>query len=133
MLGADAAVRNRLAEIAHAADDGRTDDYIDMFTEDAVWQVPSGTYVGRQQIHEVLAAIAPTSAQRHVVVNTVMREHDDHIATISDFVFLTHAEIGWTVAAVGRYHDEFVAQDGVWKLNRRVVRDQVPAAYMPAR
>jgi uncharacterized protein (TIGR02246 family) len=133
MPSADTAVRNRLAEIAHAADDGRTDDYIEMFAPGAVWQVPSGTYTGREQIRKVLEDIAPQQPQRHVLANTAVVENSDHVSATTDFVFMVYEKSGWVIAAVGRYHDEFEEQDGSWKLRRRSVRDQTPAAYMPTR
>jgi ketosteroid isomerase-like protein len=127
------AVRRRIAEIAHAADDGRTDDYIVMFTTDAIWEVPSGRYSGREEIRRVLETIAPTAPQRHLVLNTVFEDASDvdRAVTISDFVFMVYDQIGWTIAAAGRYHDTFRIEDGEWRLHRRSVRGQTPSEYMP--
>ncbi|UKA55219.1 nuclear transport factor 2 family protein [Arthrobacter sp. FW305-BF8] len=132
-ITADASVRNRLASIAHAADDGRTEDYVAMFTADAVWEIPSGTYVGHDKIRQVLETIAPARPQRHVVANTIVDAQDDHLHAVSDFLFLVHEPSGWVVAAVGRYHDEFRDEDGTLRLRRRTVRDQTPVAYMPTK
>ncbi|MFE7418245.1 nuclear transport factor 2 family protein [Rhodococcus sp. NPDC057529] len=127
------AIRRRLAAIAHAADDNRIDDYVACFTPDAVWEIPSGTYSGRDEIRTVLEAIAPRQPQRHVVTNSAIEVKDQRAIAISDFVFLVYGDSGWSVAAIGRYHDVFhEAGGGDWRLGHRAVRDQTPDGYMPS-
>jgi len=125
-------VRATLAAIAQAADDGRNDDYVAIFAPDAVWDIPSGRFVGHVRIRDFLDEIRPTSAQRHVVSNSIIDIDGSEAKVVSDFVFLVHGNTGWSVAAVGRYHDEFRYGEDRWTLSRREVRDQTPAGFRPA-
>ena len=44
--------------------------------------------------------------QRHVVVNTLVTDWNDHEAkAVSDLLFLQKGESGWAVQLVGRYTD----------------------------
>ena len=45
-MGADAEIRTLLARIAQLADTGDLDEYLTLFTEDAVWGMPDNPAVG---------------------------------------------------------------------------------------
>lgn len=115
-------VRAALAVYTHALDDGRTDDVVATFCPDGVCEIPGmGTHEGHEALRVAYAKWAPRRPQRHLVLNTVVAEWDDHEATaISDVVFLLLDDSGWAVKLVGRYHDVLHHDDGTWRFHRRV-------------
>ena len=62
----------------------------------------------------------PRRPQRHLVVNTLVTDWNDHEANaISDVVFLLQGDAGWAIQVVGRYHDTLHHDDGTWRFHRR--------------
>ena len=62
----------------------------------------------------------PRRPQRHLVVNTLVTDWNDHEATaISDVIFLLQGDAGWAIQVVGRYHDTLHNDDGTWRFHRR--------------
>jgi uncharacterized protein (TIGR02246 family) len=120
-LVVESAIRRTLAEYCHACDDGRFADYAHCFTPDA--EVVIGDDVvarGRDQIEAwITARQPPESRGRHVVANTLVLWRDAQTAhAVSDFVFLA----GPSVAAQGRYLDDFVPDGARWLIVRREIR-----------
>ena len=124
----DAGVRRTIAAYVQALDDGRTDDLVATFCDDAKIDIPGqGVFEGIDAIREAFAAWVPRAPQRHLVVNTRILEWDEHKAhALSDLVFLlkdSKNDTGWSVAMVGRYDDTFCRDDppddGQWHIHRR--------------
>ena len=115
-------IRATIAAYAQALDDGRTDDIVATFCADGGCEFPGmGEHVGHDALHDVYTGWKPVSPQRHLVVNTLVTDWDDHEArSISDFVFVLKGDAGWSVQLVGRYHDTFHHDDGTWRFHRRV-------------
>jgi hypothetical protein len=118
-------VRATIAAYAQALDDGRTDDVVATFCADGVCQIPGmGTLEGHDAIRAAFSAWAPRQPQRHLVVNTLVTDWDDHTASsVSDLVFILLGDAGWGVQLVGRYHDSFCRDDDRadrWLFHRRV-------------
>jgi ketosteroid isomerase-like protein len=114
-------VRATLAAYAHALDDGRTDDVVATFCPDGAIEIPGmGTHEGHDALREAYAKWAPRRPQRHLVVNTIVEESNDHEATAtSDVIFLLWGDAGWAIQLVGRYHDVLHHDDGRWRFHRR--------------
>jgi hypothetical protein len=119
-----AGVRAALAEYAHALDDGRADDVVATFCADGVAEIPgSGTFEGHDALRKVYRSFQPRAPQRHVVVNTLVTEWDQHAASaVSDLVFLQKGESGWAVQLVGRYDDRLRYLEGSWRFGRRAMK-----------
>jgi len=115
-------VRATIAAYAQALDDGRTDDVVDTFCTDGVCELPGmGTHEGHDAIRRAFAAWTPRRPQRHVVVNTLVTDWDDHEArAISDLLFLLKGDDGWAVQLVGRYHDTLHHDGDRWRFHHRV-------------
>jgi hypothetical protein len=118
-----AGVQAALAAYAHALDDGRADDVVATFCADGVAEIPgSGTFEGEDALRKVYSGFTPRAPQRHVVVNTVVTDWDQHEATaVSDLVFLQKGEAGWVVQLVGRYDDRLRNVEGTWRFQRRTM------------
>ena len=116
-------VRAAIAAYTHALDDGRTDDVVASYCPDGVFDMPgTGKFEGHDALREAYAAWAPRKPQRHLVVNTLLHDFDDHEATAtSDVVFIREGSSGWAVQFVARYRDTLHHVDGSWKFHRRTV------------
>jgi hypothetical protein len=116
-------IRASLAVYTHALDDGRTDDVVATFCPGGVIEIPDiGTFEGHDALREAYAGWVPRRPQRHLVVNTLITDWDDHQATaVSDVVFALEGEGGWSIQFVARYHDTLHHDDGTWRFHRRTV------------
>jgi hypothetical protein len=115
-------VRATLAAYTQALDDGRTDDVVATFCADGVCDIPGmGTHEGQDALRQAYARWAPRQPQRHLVLNTLVTDWDDHEArAVSDVVFLLRDGSAWSVQLVGRYHDILHLDGGTWRFHRRV-------------
>ncbi len=114
-------VRAIIAAYTQALDDGRTDDVVATFCPDGVCEIPGmGTHRGRDALRDAYSRWQPVRPQRHLVVNTLVKEWNGHEATaISDVVFMLLGDSGWAIQLVGRYHDTLHHDDGTWRFHHR--------------
>jgi hypothetical protein len=117
-------IRATIAAYTHALDDGRTDDIVATFCPDGTCEIPGmGTHVGHDALRTAYARWKPRRPQRHLVVNTLVTDWNDHEATaISDVIFLLHGDSGWAIQIVGRYHDTLHHDDGSWRFHHRAAK-----------
>lgn len=129
MVDADASqIRTVLAQIAQYADGGSLEDYIELFAEDAEWELQ-----GRQKIkgHDAILAAAqqrradkvtgPRSNTRHVVSTSIVAVQDAHAQARSVFQFFESVNTSPTLTAIGVYRDTFEKVSGAWKLKTRLI------------
>jgi 3-phenylpropionate/cinnamic acid dioxygenase small subunit len=128
-------IQEALARLAHLADDGEVADYLDLFTEDAVWETPevaatgkADRRAGRTDIGDgVIARRArgiqgPGSATRHVVHTIEVTDGPDGTAaSVAYWAFYTSTTGTPVLAGLGRYDDEWKLTPTGWKLARRRV------------
>ena len=115
-------MRATLAAYTQALDDGRTDDVVATFCPDGVCEIPGmGTHAGsRRPRARPTPRWKPRRPQRHLVVNTLVTDWNDHEASaISDVIFLLQGEAGWAIQLVGRYHDALRQSEGTWRFHHR--------------
>jgi len=115
------AIRATIATYTQALDDGRTDDVVATFCSDGVCDIPGmGRHEGRDALRAAYAKWQPRRPQRHLVLNTLVTDWNDHEASaISDIIFLLLGDAGWAIQVVGRYHDTLCNDDGTWRFHRR--------------
>lgn len=113
-------VRAAIATYTQAMDDGRTDDVVATFCPDGAVDIPGmGTHEGHDALRAAYAKWAPRQ-QRHLVVNTLVTDWDDHQARASsDVIFMLKGDAGWAIQVVGRYHDQLTNDHGTWRFHRR--------------
>ena len=122
-------LRNAVARIAHLSDEGSLDDYIALFTEEAVWD--GGATFGVRKGHADILAGArerraggtsgPGSHNRHVITTSAVRLEGDRGHVRSYFLFYVECDKAPAARVVGVYQDEFHRTRSGWKLARRVI------------
>ena len=103
-------VRNTIARLAHLADDGDLDEYIQIFTPDAVWEGASG-FAARKGREDILSGArerraggtsGPGTHTRHVISTTAVRVDGDRASSESVFRYYTGSKRQARAAADGR-------------------------------
>jgi 3-phenylpropionate/cinnamic acid dioxygenase small subunit len=131
-LTAEQEIRTLLARIAHLADDGDIDEYLDLWLPDATWErgdgdVRSGVEERRARVLEDRAAgvQGPGTRSRHLSTTLGVELLDDDTArAFSYFLYLRDTDEHPTLALTGRYVDEFRRTASGWRIaSRRIVRD----------
>jgi SnoaL-like domain len=114
-------VRATIAVYTQALDDGRTDDRVATFCPDGVCDIPGmGIHEGHDALRDAYSKWKPRRPQRHLVVNTLVTEWDDHEANaVSDVVFVLQGDSGWAIQLVGRYQDTLHRDGGTWRFHHR--------------
>ncbi len=135
-MGADAEIRTLLARVAQLADTGDLDEYITLFTDDAVWAMPANPLVGmeansRQGHDEILAGAqerrasglqGPGTNTRHVLTTLAIDVQDDAHATVrSYFLFYAETTTAPTLRTMGQYDDVLVKGEHGWQLAHRTI------------
>ncbi|MEZ5169393.1 MAG: nuclear transport factor 2 family protein [Acidimicrobiia bacterium] len=119
----DTAIRRLLATYCHAYDDGRTDDFAALFTDDAQFTVMGVTHTGRPAIRENIGAWKPgTPVGQHVTYNAVIEVTGDAADAATDFCYLQRSDDGLRLTQAGRYIDELVREGGGWRFRSRTIR-----------
>jgi SnoaL-like domain len=122
-------IRATLAAYTQALDDGRTDDIVATFCRDGVCDIPGlGTYEGHDALRSAFDGWKPRQPQRHLVLNTLVSDWNDHEAhAVSDVLFILLGGSGWSIELVGRYHDTLHRAGDVWRFHRRVAEFVTPS------
>jgi uncharacterized protein (TIGR02246 family) len=125
---AELKIRNVIARVALLADQGDLDEYIDQFTEDAVWAFPGAPREGRTDIRagaeerRAGGVTGPGSNTRHVITTVSVHVDGEDAATAdSYFLFYQQTTTTPTLFNMGHYHDTFTRQGDVWRLARRAI------------
>jgi uncharacterized protein (TIGR02246 family) len=131
----DSDIRSLLARLAHLADGGDLDEYLNLFTEDAAWVVPAIPQTGvaaseRRGREEIGVGVrqrreagvqGPGTATMHVVTTTDVRLDGDEAVALSTWLFLADTSTTPRVQAVGRYRDTLRRTPAGWRLARREI------------
>jgi 3-phenylpropionate/cinnamic acid dioxygenase small subunit len=127
-------IHRALARLAHLADDGEIADYLDLFTEDAIWETPQVAATGQQadrregrsDIGDGVVARrgsgiqGPGTATRHVVHTIEVTPGPDGTATsIAYWAFYRLTTTAPVLAGLGRYDDAWRLVGTSWKLAHR--------------
>ncbi len=145
-LEAERSILDTMYRYAHAIDYGLDDEWVDCYTDDAVYDVRFGEHtgeaarsflcVGHDQLATFVAAHprAPTSWNKHLLVEPRV-EVDGDTATVASYFIRMDTKDGMPHArAMGRYLDHMVrGVDGRWRFRERIaeVEGATPAAIPP--
>lgn len=118
------AIRRTITEYCHLCDDGRFDEWSDLFTPDATFVVMGGTQTGRDAITTWIArAQGPEARGKHITSNHRIEVADDGATAkaVTDYLFVARVDGGFAITSVGRYHDTFVRDPDRWRFTRREI------------
>ncbi|MEY2432817.1 MAG: hypothetical protein QOC92_2542 [Acidimicrobiaceae bacterium] len=135
-IAAELEIRNVLARLAHLADLGDTDGYLQLLTDDVVWAMPpnpaNGLPASERRGHDEIGAgqrdrIAsglqgPGSNTKHVVTTSWVDVQGDDVAIAhSYFHFWADTATTPKLQNMGTYADEFRRTGTGWQLARRSI------------
>lgn len=122
-------IRNLIARLAHLADYGDLDEYMSLFTKDAVWDFVDTSNRGAAAIREdrvrrrEQGGQGPGTHTRHL--NTTLWievDGSDEATAHSYFLYVQSADTAPSLGLTGRYHDTFRRTPDGWRLaHRRIV------------
>ena len=117
------AIGRLVARYCHLLDDGRWDDFADLWAEDAELVLHGATTTGRDAIRESIEASQPPERRgRHLAVNLDVVVDGDRATNECDFMFWAKDREGTaTLMFLGRYADALVRTAGVWRFARREI------------
>lgn len=120
----EAAIRRTLAQYCQTCDDGRFEEFGDLFVEDGVLDVGGREpIVGRQSIRAFMARAQPPERRgKHLCGMPVIDIDGDEATASTDFVFVARTgDGGRAVTAMGRYHDRLLRDHGAWRFAQRTI------------
>jgi uncharacterized protein (TIGR02246 family) len=108
--------------------------YASLFASDGVWTGGFGSFTGPAAIQEMLEknlgkpeAGFVNKANFHLVTTVVVEVDGDAARARSRYMFFTaSADNRPAVALAGRYVDDFVRENGQWKIKRRITHGVIP-------
>ena len=107
-------IRNVVARLAQLADTGEIDAYVDLFTEDAVWDMPGSPRRGRDDIRAGAlerrrgGTAGPGSDTRHVISTVAVTADGGDTATAESYwLFYGDSAATPKLQLLGSYRDTF--------------------------
>lgn len=130
----EAAIRKVILDYAVRLDARDFDDYVALFAKEGVWQNGNTVKRGRDEIRRMLVDIYGTPPPGYVntesyriVSNVEVELNGDRATARSRQLTIMRGENGSpTPRLSGIYEDEFVREDGAWKILRRIDRTIMP-------
>lgn len=126
---ADSEIRNVVALLALRADRGDLEEYVDLYTPDADWELPGAPRHGHADIRagaaerRRTATAGPGSHTRHVVTTVAVAVDPGGTEAVAESVWLFYVDTAGTprVQSMGSYRDTLVATPAGWKVRRREI------------
>ena len=115
-------IRRTLALYCQLCDDGRFDEWAQLYSEDAEFKVMGEVYQGPEAIKGFIAQAQPEGRRgKHVAVNPLIEVDGDAARAWTDYIWVGPGTGQFPVTNVGRYHDRLVKQDGRWLFVERQI------------
>lgn len=123
-----AAIRRLISLYCMLCDDGRFEEWGQLFTEDATFTVMGTTHAGRAELERFMQAAQPPEARgKHVALNPLIEVTPDGARAWTDYIFVGRGiaidgkpgPLG--VTSAGRYHDHFRHEQGSWRFAAREI------------
>jgi ketosteroid isomerase-like protein len=111
------AIRRTIAQYCQLCDDGRFDEWADLYTDDATFSVMGMTYTGRADVKAFIEkGQAPERRGKHLCFNSIIDIDGDSARAITDYVFIDKQH---AITSAGRYHDRLIRQPDRWRFAER--------------
>lgn len=120
MSGDESEIRRLLAMYCQLIDDGRFDEWIQLFTDDIEFVVMGMQKQGHDELRGFIEPSQQADARgKHMLSEPWIEVESDTAATATtDFAWVSKQG---AVGQSGRYHDRIVKQNGRWRLQRREI------------
>jgi uncharacterized protein (TIGR02246 family) len=115
-------IRRTLSEYSQRCDDGRFEEWADLFTDDARFVLSGQVTEGRDSIRTMMAAMMPPDRRgQHVISNSLVDLDGDSATASTDYLFVRPTSEGPTIVAAGRYRDRLVRDGNRWRFRERAI------------
>jgi 3-phenylpropionate/cinnamic acid dioxygenase small subunit len=112
-------IRTTLAQYAHLCDDGRFDEWGDLFASDATFSVIGRTYLGREAVKDFMVQAQPPERRgKHLCVNSAVKVEGNEARVVTDYIFIDRQK---AITSAGRYHDRLVRNRDRWRFAERCI------------
>ncbi len=117
------AIRRTLFEYCRLIDDGRFDEWAELFVEDGRFSILGSQCASREEIRAFAHANFPHTLgkTKHLTLNPIIDVDGDTATAVSDVVVLYRTSKGPLPTLAGRYHDELAFDGAKWRLVQRDV------------
>ncbi len=131
------AIMRTMNRYCRALDSGLADEWVDVFTDDAVFDtvLPDGTVYGHLTSREQFRAFLddnprlPIVAPKHVMANPIIELDGTTAQVESTFLYLLQTPgAPPQVIAWGHYHDQLRKEDGRWRIAERIATTEANAS-----
>jgi uncharacterized protein (TIGR02246 family) len=113
-------IRRTLGEYSRLCDDGRFDEFADLFAPDARMLVLGEEIEGREAIAATMAKLQPDGSRGvHMTANSLIDVDDGQARATTDYMFVRPSRDGLGIVAAGRYYDRFRRDDDRWRFSER--------------
>jgi uncharacterized protein (TIGR02246 family) len=115
-------VRRTIAAYSQHCDDGRFDQWSDLFADDAHLVFAGRTTEGRDHIRRYMESVQPPEARgKHITSHSLVEVDGDIAVAHTDYLFVRSGSEGLALVATGRYHDQLVRDGSRWRFRRREI------------
>jgi uncharacterized protein (TIGR02246 family) len=113
-------IRRTLGEYSRLCDDGRFDEFADLFAPDARMLVLGQEIEGRDAIATTMAKLQPDGSRGlHMTANSLIDVDKGEASATTDYMFVRPSGGGLGIVAAGRYYDRFRRDDDRWRFSER--------------
>ena len=113
------AIRRTLAAYCQLLDDGRFDDWVEVFSDDVAFSVMGQVARGRDQVRRVIEPVQQADARgRHLMSEPLIAVDGDAATATTDYCFVSR---DLRVTSAGRYHDRLVHDGDRWRIASREI------------
>ena len=114
-----AAIRRLLAMCCQTLDDGRFDEWADLYTEDCRFAVMGTRARGRAEMRAIIEPFQTEDLRgRHMISESVIDLDGETASAATDFAFVAKDN---TILQTGRYHDVLRRGPGGWQVAGREI------------
>jgi uncharacterized protein (TIGR02246 family) len=115
-------IRRTIAGYSQRLDDGRFEEWAELFTEDARLVLMGRVTTGREAIRRYIETVQPDGSRgMHVTTNSLIDVDGDRATATTDYLFVRPGEQGISVIAAGRYYDRLVHRGDQWQFEERSI------------
>lgn len=113
------AIRRTLAEYCQLLDDGRFDEWVEVFSDDVVFAVMGQVARGRAAVRQLVEPVQQADARgRHVLSEPLITIDGDTATAVTDYCFIARS---LQITSAGRYYDVLVHDGDRWRISVREI------------